>query len=173
HRAPALLSLRRFPLGALRRRARKHSVLGGHPPFSAAIKERRNFLLDRCGADHARVADFDQRRSFCMFVEVGRDAHGAQLIVRTPVVARFSGGRCCSGHDAAVVVATFSSITAPLGTTTIPDSVTVSRCRSSSRSYPIVEPAGIFTPLSTIVRRIFECRPISRPSIRIDSSTSE
>src|SRR5260370_38252971 len=34
-------------------------------------------------------------------------------------------------------------------------------------------PAGIFTPLSMMQRRIFEWRPTSTPSMRIDSSTSE
>src|SRR3954452_6577983 len=57
-------------------------------------------------------------------------------------------------QDDSVYATTPSVISAPFGTTTIPLSVTVKRWRSASRSYPIVVPGGIFTPLSMIVRRI-------------------
>ena len=58
---------------------------------------------------------------------------------------------------------------APFGMTTMPPSLTVKRRRSSSRSYPIVIPGGITTPLSTMARRTRAWRPTSTSSKRIDS----
>src|SRR5205823_12477277 len=162
-RPPALLPARGLALGALGRGARQHPVLRGDPALSAAVEERRHFLLHRGSADHARVPDLDQRRPLGVFAEVGRDEHAPHLVRGAPVFAH--------GHSA-TFSGTRSSISAPFDTTTMPESVTVKRSRSSSRSWPIVVYGGIFTPLSMMQRRIFEWRPTSTPSIRIDSSTS-
>jgi hypothetical protein len=93
HRPPALLSLRCFALDAIGRRARQHSVLGGDPSLSGAIEKRRDFFLDGCGANDARVADFDQHASLGVLDEVRRDAHRPQLSCGASVGAGFGG--CC------------------------------------------------------------------------------
>src|SRR5262249_7666266 len=61
----------------------------------------------------------------------------------------------------------------PLGNTTMPGSEIAKRAASSAGSYPICVPGEMCTFLSTMARRIWQWRPMSTPSNRIDSSTCE
>src|SRR4029078_9758286 len=83
--AAAHLAGRRLALRAGRGRARQHAVLRGDPSLVLAAQERGHAVLDRGGADHARVADLDEDGAFGVQLEVGRDAREAQVAGRTVI----------------------------------------------------------------------------------------
>src|SRR5262249_673791 len=102
---------------------REHSVLGGDPALAGAIEKRRHLLLHRGRADHFRIAGLDQHRAFRVLREVRANGHRTNLVRPPSVLPAFPP------H-----AVPFAPPFAPFGTTTIPASVTVKRCRSSSRS---------------------------------------
>src|SRR5688572_13525135 len=67
--------------------ARQHPVLRGDPALAGVAQERRHFLFDARGADHARVPDLNQHRSFGVHREVRRDGDGTKLVGRAIVEA--------------------------------------------------------------------------------------
>ena len=78
---PALLLPRaRLALGALARRGRQHRVLGRQPPAAAAGEPAGNALLDRRRAEHAGLAERDQRRAVRLLQVVRLDLERPQLV---------------------------------------------------------------------------------------------
>ena len=90
-RAAVLAPARGVALLALARRGRQHPVLGRHPAAPLPGHPARHALLRRGRADHARLADRDQRRA-------GRRAHEARLDRRR---AQLVGARARSCVSAA------------------------------------------------------------------------
>ena len=58
---------------ALAGRGRQHPVLGGHPAASAPDEPARHALLDRRGAEHARLPEGDEHRAVRLLDEVRDD----------------------------------------------------------------------------------------------------
>ena len=79
-RAAALFALGGFARTARVRGARQHAVLGGDPALALAAQKSGHAFFDGGGAQHARVAELDQHRTFGMLRETTGEAHGAQLI---------------------------------------------------------------------------------------------
>ena len=81
---PALDDLARRALGG---GARQHGVLRRHPAVAAAAQERRHALFHGSRAEHARIADRDQRRPFGggrypVSMSTGRIWSGRRLSIR-------------------------------------------------------------------------------------------
>ena len=62
------------------RRARQHAVLGRHPALRLALQEWRHLGFDRRRAQHARIAELGEHRSFGMAREVRRQLHVAHFV---------------------------------------------------------------------------------------------
>jgi hypothetical protein len=80
--AAALLALGRLARRARMRGARQHAVFGGDPALALAAQEARHAILDRRGAEHARVAELHQHRALGMAREAALEADRAQLVGR-------------------------------------------------------------------------------------------
>ena len=85
---PLCLPLRGFATDALGRRTRQHRVLGGDPALARALQPRRDALLDRRGAQHARAPELDEHRTVGHLGEVAHEDDAAQ------VVGGAAGGTC-------------------------------------------------------------------------------
>ncbi len=81
-RPPALLALGRLAAAAGVRRARKHRVLGGDPALALVAQERRDFLLDAGGDQHAGVAEADKDRALGVLGEARLDIDDAHFVGR-------------------------------------------------------------------------------------------
>ena len=79
-RAARLLAFRRLAADALGRRARQHRVLGGDPSLARALEPRRDALLDRRGAQHARAAELDEHRTVRHLRVVAREQDRAEIV---------------------------------------------------------------------------------------------
>ena len=86
-RASALPAFGDLTWRARQGRTRQHGVLAGDPSLAAVAHELRDGFFDRRGADDARVADFDEHRSFSGGDEIGRENDGTKLLGRTIVGA--------------------------------------------------------------------------------------
>ena len=84
-RASADLARRRLALRARGRRARQHAVFGRHPALARVAAEGRHAVFDARGADHFRLAGFDEDGTFGVNQVVRRDAGGAELFRKTAV----------------------------------------------------------------------------------------
>ncbi|AEM42080.1 hypothetical protein KVU_2241 [Ketogulonicigenium vulgare WSH-001] len=80
-------------------RAGQHAVFCGHPTQPRVLQERRHARVQRCRAQHMRIAHFDQARPFGMPADAGfnRDfTHFIGLAAAgthgTPHICRSSGG---------------------------------------------------------------------------------
>src|SRR5271165_2864837 len=82
--APALPAAGRLAVGAGRRRARQHAVLGRHPALPGVAQKRRHPLLDRSGAQHLRVAKLRQARAFGIFRDPGIESDRPHRIGGAP-----------------------------------------------------------------------------------------
>src|SRR5689334_15789373 len=78
--ASRLLAARRLPVTACIGRARQHAVLGGNPAPRRALQVRRLSLEQARGAEHPRVAEFDQHRAFRVACVTAREAHRTHLV---------------------------------------------------------------------------------------------
>ena len=78
--APALLALGRLAVDALGRRARQHRVLGRDPALAAPAHPARHVLVDRRGAQHARLAERHEARAGGHLGEVALERHGSQRV---------------------------------------------------------------------------------------------
>ncbi len=96
-RAPALLAARGFAVAARVRGSRQHAVLRGDPAFALAAQERRDLVLHAGGAQHARLAEADQDRTFGMAGIAALDADLAHLRGRATAGTRY-GGRKTGGR---------------------------------------------------------------------------
>ena len=63
-RPARLLALRRLAVAAGVGCAGQHAIFGGDPALALAAQERGDLFLDAGGAQHARVAEADEARSF-------------------------------------------------------------------------------------------------------------
>src|SRR3569833_1342008 len=79
HGAPTLPALRGLALRALTRRARQHAVFNNDPATAVAFDPARHAVFDARGAQHARVAEFDEHRAFCMFGVVAGEFDDAKF----------------------------------------------------------------------------------------------
>ncbi len=70
-RPARLLALGRLAVAAGVGGARQHAIFGGDPALALAAQEGRDLVLDRGGAQHARVAEADQAAAFGMAGEAG------------------------------------------------------------------------------------------------------
>src|SRR6185369_9699210 len=61
-------------------RPRQHAVFGGEPTLALPFEERRHFLVDAGGAQHARISSLDQNGAFRVPCVAAGDADGPQLI---------------------------------------------------------------------------------------------
>src|SRR5215469_8896330 len=86
--ASALASFGNFPRRAGQRGAGKHAVFARDPPLTHVAQKLRHGFFDRRGADDARVADFNQRRTLRRMDEFGSDLYGAKLVRGTIVRAK-------------------------------------------------------------------------------------
>src|SRR5271165_2530 len=77
--AAGWVTLVHFARSAGRGGAREHGVFGGDPAASAAAQKAGYGVLDGRGAQHACVADLDERRALGRHQVIGGDAHRAQL----------------------------------------------------------------------------------------------
>jgi hypothetical protein len=79
----------KFSRGPRVSRTRQHSVFSRYPTFGSLItKMRRQLVFDRRGADDARIAHLDQRRTFRIAQKAGRDPDGTQVVGRAIVGAK-------------------------------------------------------------------------------------
>ena len=86
-RAARLLALRRLAVGALRRGAGQHRVLGRHPAPALAPQPRRHPLLHRRRAQHTGAAELDEHRARGELGEVTGEGDRAQLVGLAPVTS--------------------------------------------------------------------------------------
>jgi hypothetical protein len=104
HGAPALLAARRLTVDPLRRRARQHRVLGGHPALAGVAHPARHVVVDRGGAQHPRLAERHQHEPSAISVKsrskvMGRSSSSVRPSGRamgSPFVVGGVGG-CPSG----------------------------------------------------------------------------
>src|SRR5437763_11555083 len=74
--------------------AGEHAIFGGDPALAPAAEEGRDLVLDARGAQHARVAEADEARTFGMAGEAGLETKLTHLI----------GGASGRAHDVPFVV---------------------------------------------------------------------
>ena len=58
----------------------QHRVLGGHPPCMCVLAPAGHALLDRGGAEHARVAELGETRAGSVLHDTARERDGPQLV---------------------------------------------------------------------------------------------
>ena len=72
--------------------ARQHRVLGGHPALTFTFEPARHTLGEGCGAQHAGVAELDERGALSVAGPTAGDGDGAQLVEGAAVFAGSSHG---------------------------------------------------------------------------------
>ena len=80
HGASRRAAFGNFARRARRRGARQHGIFGRHPAFAGAAQKSGHGFFDGRRAQHARVADFDQRRAFRGEQIIRRDFQRPQLV---------------------------------------------------------------------------------------------
>ena len=78
-RAARLLALGGFAVGAFMGRARQHAVLGGDPAEACVAQKGRHFFIEARGAQHMRLAELHEARTFGIFGGTRHEGDGAQL----------------------------------------------------------------------------------------------
>ena len=63
----------------------KHRIFGGHPAFARVAQKVRDAVFDRRGAEHLRVAYFDQDRAFGGEQVIGSNFQRTELVGLTLV----------------------------------------------------------------------------------------
>src|SRR5208283_4781149 len=135
-RAPRLLAARGLARRTGVRGSRQHAVLRGDPTLARAAQERGHTLLDTGGAEHARRAETDQHRAFCMGRVAALEAQGPQFVRRPAAWPKAHAARQRSA--AALVLSLYG---ADAATAWVPSSVSASRrlfpavCANRTRSW--------------------------------------